>query len=70
MYNEKDTSEAKTVRYDTVAGTAAVMSPGSSLCNLADTERLFPQVQAQREAYEIFDFLPQTDNGVFWTAMI
>ncbi len=36
------------VRYGTAAGTAAVMTPGSSLCNLDDTERLFPQVEIQR----------------------
>jgi len=40
------------VRYGTAAGTAAVMSPGSSLCNLANTERLFPEVQLQGEADE------------------
>jgi 6-phosphofructokinase 2 len=32
------------VRYDLAAGTTAVMSPGSELCNLNDKERLFPQV--------------------------
>jgi 6-phosphofructokinase 2 len=32
------------VRYGVAAGTAAVISPGSGLCNLDDTERLFPQV--------------------------
>jgi len=32
------------VRYGVAAGTAAVISPGSGLCNLEDTERLFPQV--------------------------
>jgi len=32
------------VRYGVASGTAAVMSPGSELCNLHDTERLFPLV--------------------------
>ena len=32
------------VRYGVAAGTSAVMSPGSELCSLDDTERLFPRV--------------------------
>ncbi len=32
----------------TAVETAAVMTPESSLCNLDDTERLFPQVEIQR----------------------
>lgn len=33
------------VRYGVAAGTAAVMSPGSELCNLQNTEQLFPLVE-------------------------
>ena len=42
LVSDKTITDA--VRYGVAAGTAAVMSPGSELCNLDDTERLFPQV--------------------------
>jgi 6-phosphofructokinase 2 len=32
------------MRYGVTARTSTLMSPGSELCNLDDTERLFPQV--------------------------
>jgi 6-phosphofructokinase 2 len=42
LVSDKTITDA--VRYGVAAGTAAVMSPGSALCNLGDTERLFPRV--------------------------
>ena len=40
-------------------GTAAVMSPGSELCNLPDTEWLFPKVALCEQA----DYHP--DESIF-----
>jgi 6-phosphofructokinase 2 len=35
------------VRFGVAAGAAAVMSPGTDLCNRQDTERLFAQMQRE-----------------------
>jgi 6-phosphofructokinase 2 len=37
---------ADAVRYGVAAGAAAVMTPGTELCNLEDTERLFQQISS------------------------
>jgi 6-phosphofructokinase 2 len=42
LVSDKTTTDA--VRYGMAPGKAAVMNLGSELCNLGDTERLFPQV--------------------------
>ena len=39
------------VRYGVAAGAAAVMRPGTALCRLEDTERLFDQMKLEKELY-------------------
>ncbi len=39
------------VRYGVAAGAAAVMTPGATLCQLEDTERLFDQMKIEEELY-------------------
>jgi 6-phosphofructokinase 2 len=47
---------ADSVMYGVAAGSAAVMTPGTELCTLRDTERLFARLQEDERRYSSKDY--------------
>lgn len=48
---EENWQPKEAVRYGVAAGAAAVMTPGTELCRLKDTEHLFDQMKKEEEMY-------------------